>query len=63
MRRVLCPCAVIRYIAMGVAAECKELCRGVVLVNSAGKYVCLHVSTEGAIHDLLSTPIAECIIF
>ena len=26
-----------RYISMGVAADCKELCQGVVLVNSAGK--------------------------
>ncbi|CAM9863830.1 unnamed protein product [Ectocarpus sp. 6 AP-2014] len=25
------------YISMGVAADCKELCRGVVLVNSAGR--------------------------
>lgn len=25
-----------RYISMGVAADCKELCQGVVLVNSAG---------------------------
>lgn len=25
-----------RYISMGVAADCKDLCQGVVLVNSAG---------------------------
>lgn len=29
--------SVLRYISMGVAADCKELCKGVVLVNSAGK--------------------------
>lgn len=37
MRPVLC--TVLRYISMGVAADCKELCRGVVLVNSAGTSV------------------------
>ena len=35
----ICVCVIVqrkRYISMGLAAECRELCQGVVLVNSAG---------------------------
>ncbi len=46
LRRGPCGFPVLRYISMGVAADCKELCKGVVLVNSAGKRWHVPTSTK-----------------